>query len=130
MIDRLEPTPAPKLSLEELAKGYAGRNGIVGDLVNNTIPLRGDVKDQKYWPEVVPALTYEQYLRATKPELADMVMQIADKELVAQYDDIIGKINAAIGTGVTTQAQADSVRTLVDETVEYIRNNRSDKAAE
>ena len=110
-------------ALEQRVRGYINGSDerIAHDSMNN---IMGNVSvflsEPGEWPKITPALTYERYIREYMAEgwpgpWADRVMELSNTERVAQYDDLVRRINLEISTGVTTETQVKNIRALIHE---------------
>ena len=108
-----DPSPFEKLGPEILET--LGPRMFLTDVSNNHRPLKSDLANPEFWPEIQPIQTYEGYLRENKPSEAEAYIAASNKTLVGQYNDVVDQINNVIGGGVTSEEQAIKIRVLVDE---------------
>lgn len=126
MPEELTQAPKPKLSLEESVKIGLSGSGI-GDTRNNFTKCGLQLEELELWPKVRPAQTYNEYVRwknQSWPELAEGIIAASDKSFVATYDNLAQRFNAAIGGGVTTQEQANTIGSIVREANALIDEHR------
>ena len=102
-------------TIEQEAREFVGRRGIPGDLTNNLGVLKGDLLHPEDWPQIEPALTYEQFFRVYKPRHAEAVIAASNKELVAGYNALVLQINQEIEASVTSVEQAARIRSFIDQ---------------
>ncbi len=102
--------------MKDRARDYIGKRGIADDSFNAVFSTQLEIRDG--WKYIKPVETYAEYVRdkfRDNPELAEAIIAESDPGLVAQFDDKVKGINACIGDGVTTQAQADKIQILLNE---------------
>ncbi|OGG66457.1 hypothetical protein A3D71_01150 [Candidatus Kaiserbacteria bacterium RIFCSPHIGHO2_02_FULL_55_20] len=116
---------AQRKALERQVRDYVDERGIAPDSWNNIYGGVGILlRRQEAWAQIEPIPTYEQYVREYSPDPSgDIVMKISNKELVAQYDEVVRKINLEIGTGVKSEVQVSNIRALIDEARKIIRGD-------
>lgn len=110
-MDELKPSPKPQFSIEDAVQGALSGSGI-GDTSNNFNGIRMSLEIPEFWAKIEPVETYEGYIQQKyekRPDIAALVLERSDRAFVASYNEAMEKINAAIGSGVQTQQQADEV---------------------
>jgi len=74
------------------------------------------------WPNIKPLKTYEEHTRGYIPAgMGDYASSITNRDLVAQYDAVIGEINSVIGDGVTTEGQKKPIFLLASKLEKIVR---------
>lgn len=110
-------------TLKQQALNYLG-NGIPGDLWNGVCGAQLNLGTPEDWREIKPVPTFAAYIRDVKfghnRELAEKVIELSDRDKVAQHDALIDEINSAIGDGVTSAEQAARIRDKLDKLSDFI----------
>lgn len=112
-IERGEQTP------EQQARIFVGESGIPGDSFNAVVAIKMMLDEPELFSQIEAVHTYEEYMRLDKfdhkPAIAEAVIAATNPELIARYNDVVQRINQQIGSGVTTQAQANAIGALIVE---------------
>ena len=111
----IEQKNAP--SEQSIAEYIRSEGGIPGDVYNAVMGMQFNLEEPELWSRIKPRQTYEEYFREKSPnqEIAEMTIRASDQARVAQFNQIIIEMNVVIGTGVTTQEQANALQTLLNE---------------
>lgn len=107
-----------QVRLKAMARQYVGEKGIAADAFSSALSISMNIDDPTAAHLMKPAQRYEDYIRKTKlpkdPALADEIMRISEPELVAQFDDIVGRLNAELQKE-SYEGKTEALKSLLEE---------------
>ena len=116
-----EPKTPEEIEFEDFAQI---KNGISQDCWNSVFSTRLDLNEKEMWPEIVPVLTYQEYMRNSKlPHVAEKILNYRhnDKNKIAQFDLVVEEINELIGDGMKSGEQGDQQAVAINLEIDKIR---------
>ncbi|KKW19741.1 MAG: hypothetical protein UY63_C0007G0025 [Parcubacteria group bacterium GW2011_GWA2_51_10] len=106
-------------SLKDLAREYVGDRGLAADAGNSVMSISINMDDSTAAHLMKRALRYEDYIRTIKfPKnsgLADEIMRASDPSLIAQFDDLVDRMNAELKKETPTEEKNAMLQQLLDD---------------